>query len=63
MAWKKSAVAHFNVLSEHLCGETEEQILNLDSQFPGRDSNPGPSKYEIGVLTTTPDEGNAGCNT
>jgi hypothetical protein len=30
------------------------KTLSQDSQFPGRDLNPGPPEYEAGVLTTHP---------
>jgi hypothetical protein len=38
-------------------GGTEENHENLsqNSQSPGRDLNPGPPKYEAGVLTRRPD--------
>jgi hypothetical protein len=40
----------------HSLEETEETMKNLsqDSWSQGRDLNPGPPKYEAGVLTTRP---------
>jgi hypothetical protein len=53
--WKEAAVvASFNVLSRYMPGQNEENTKNLsqDSRSSGRDLNPGPPKYEAGVLTT-----------
>jgi hypothetical protein len=46
----------FNILSRNLLEGTKENHENLseDSRFPGRDLNPIPPEYEVGVLTTRP---------
>jgi hypothetical protein len=46
--WKEAVVFYFNVLSQYLCGEAEEN-LRLDSWSLGQDSEPRPSRYK-GVL-------------
>jgi hypothetical protein len=46
-------VAQFDVLSRHLPVVTEDNHDKPhDSRSPGQDLNPGPTKYEAGVLTT-----------
>jgi hypothetical protein len=58
MNWKgfgrKLPRPNFKVLSRYLPVGPEENHKNLsqDSGSPGRDLNPGPRKYEAGVLTT-----------
>jgi hypothetical protein len=34
--------------------EENNENLNQDSRFPGRDLNPGPPEYEAAVLTIRP---------
>jgi hypothetical protein len=50
---RKQSSLNFNVLSQNLSGKTEENYKNLsqNSQYTGRDLNPGPPEYEAGVLT------------
>jgi hypothetical protein len=52
--WKKAVMAYLKVLSWHLLEGLRKNHKNVsqDSWSPGRDLNPGPSKYEAGVLTT-----------
>jgi hypothetical protein len=51
-----AVVAYFKVLSRESSGGTEENQENLsqNSLFLDRDLNPGPPKYETGVLNTRP---------
>jgi hypothetical protein len=53
---RKRSWPNFKVLSWHSTGGNEENYenLNQDSQSPGRESNPGPPEYEVGVLSTRP---------
>jgi hypothetical protein len=46
----------FTVLPRHSSEGTEENDAHIsyDDQSPSRDLKPGPSKYEVGVLTTRP---------
>jgi hypothetical protein len=45
------------VISRHLPTVTVERMKTFshDNRSPGRDLNPGPSKYETGVPTARPD--------
>lgn len=45
-----------NIISQDFLGGAEKSHENLsqDSQCLGQDLNPGPRKYEAGVLTTLP---------
>jgi hypothetical protein len=54
--WKEAVVGQFEVLFRHLPGGTEENHKNLsqNSWPPGRDSNPEPPEYKVGMLTTQP---------
>jgi hypothetical protein len=58
MKWKgfgrKRSWPDSKVLFRHSPGESEEkdESLSQGSRSPGGDLNPGPPKYEAGVLTT-----------
>jgi hypothetical protein len=52
MAQKRSW-PNLKVQLQHLPGGTEQDHLtSQDSQSPGRDLNPGPPEYEVGLLAT-----------
>jgi hypothetical protein len=52
----EAVVASFKALSRHLSGGTEEnyEYISQDNWSPYQALNPGPPKYEAGVLTTLP---------
>jgi hypothetical protein len=51
---RKRLWPNFKVLSRHSPGGTEENHENLNQDSRGREPNPGPPDYEVGVLTTRP---------
>jgi hypothetical protein len=50
--WRKVLRYYSGICLEELMKTTKN--LSQDSQFLGRDLNPGPPIYEAGVLTTQP---------
>jgi hypothetical protein len=56
MMRSEAAVSYFQILSQHLPGETEKNHKDLSqgSPLPGQESNPGPYEFDARLPSPQP---------